>query len=205
MHKASKSVKTWLIAPVILATALLAAGCDTQDDVHHYENTDSCAAAGVYTKETCKSAYEAALAQHKISAPKYDDQKKCEEEWGDGKCDINDGAATDIQPAEPPPAVADGTQTAPTSSGSTAVVHHHHYSPWFYGYGMSGGGSGSSSAAPIYRSRSGSLSSSLFNHSSSGSGSSFSSGSRSSYSSSTRGGFGGTARGFSGGHSSFGG
>lgn len=198
MHKASKSVQTLLIAPVILASALLAVGCN-QDDVHNYENVDSCAAAGVYTKETCKNAYEAALAQHKISAPKYESKQECETEWGDGKCETNEGSST--QP--PLTQTQDATSTSTGGSGGGGVVHHY-YSPWLYGYGMSGGSSGSPSVSPTYRSRSGGISSSFSSHSS-GSGHSLSSKSGSSYSSSSRGGFGGTARGYSGGHSSFGG
>ena len=195
MHKVSKSVQTLLIAPVILASALLAAGCD-QNDVHNYENVDSCAAAGVYTKETCKSAYEAALAQHKISAPKYENKQECEMEWGDGKCETSEGSSM-----QPPVTQAQDATSTSTGGGVGAV--HHYYSPWFYGYGIRGGG-GSPSVAPAYRSRGGGISSSFSSHST-GSGSSISSNSGSSYSSSSRGGFGGTARGYSGGHSSFGG
>lgn len=212
MTKVSRNVQTLLIAPVVLAAALAATGCEPDVTVNSYQNTDECAAAGVYDAGTCKSAYDQALARHKIYAPFYESKKDCEQDWGDGKCDTKD-EVTPQQPAQS------------NSAGGTGGSHSHGtvvYHPWLYGYTVSP--SSHASSAPVYRSRGGdlmsdsgqSLTSRAFgkagaqigeSHLSKPSGSPgarISSGG--SAFSSARGGFGGTARGFSGGGArSFGG
>lgn len=227
MTKVSRNVQTLLIAPVVLAAAIAATGCEPDVAVNSYQSPDECTAAGVYDAGTCKSAYDQALARHKIYAPSYESKKDCEEDWGDGKCDTKDEKAP-TQQAQPEyglgmgeqqPAPAQSNTTSGGSSGGShgTVIYH----PWLYGYTVSP--SPSASSAPIYRSRGGefmsdsgqSIASRAFSRAgaqmgeshlsrpSGGSGARMSSGSSFS---SARGGFGGTARGFSGGGAhSFGG
>ncbi len=132
-----------LVATAVAASSIGLVGCAPSDDVtvKVYNSAETCARLSG-DHPSCSRDEQQAHALHAQVAPRYDDKKDCEEDFGDGLCEMK------------------GTPSATASHGGGAVVVHSHpyYSPYYSGYSTgSYAHSGSSLAAqPVYRTKTGS-------------------------------------------------
>lgn len=81
--KRSSGLKLVLMA----STAIILSGCG--EDVatgEIYATVSDCVAAGEYTEADCQDSHRAALKMHDDTAPRYNEQRLCEEQHGYGNC-----------------------------------------------------------------------------------------------------------------------
>ena len=72
------------------ASALALAACqEEQTDATVFRNQEVCENAGV-DPATCAASFEAAVAEHVETAPRYDAQAVCEEQHGEGNCMVEE-------------------------------------------------------------------------------------------------------------------
>lgn len=73
---------------VLLATtAVILSGCgEDPSEGEAYTSVEQCISLGNFTEAECNDAFEAALAQHEESSPRYDSRSLCEQEHGIGNC-----------------------------------------------------------------------------------------------------------------------
>lgn len=83
-----RSKKAALMLMVPSATLLLASCVEQSDNALVYNNPTECASAGYNTAEQCQADYEEAKAMHPVVAPKYENLQECEQEYGEGKCEV---------------------------------------------------------------------------------------------------------------------
>jgi uncharacterized protein YgiB involved in biofilm formation len=76
------------ISLALLGSGIALSSCGEQKavDAAAYANPDQCIAAGKFTREECLSDYQTAVADFQKTAPAFNSQKDCEDEFGDGKC-----------------------------------------------------------------------------------------------------------------------
>jgi uncharacterized protein YgiB involved in biofilm formation len=55
-------------------------------DASPFASVEDCARSGQIPQSTCQEAYNEALARHEGSAPRFESQPLCEEEFGAGRC-----------------------------------------------------------------------------------------------------------------------
>ena len=72
------------IAGAVASMSLLS-GCGTQEAMV-YETVQDCISDNLLEVGNCQIAYQNALNNWAVSAPKYLDENNCEEEFGDGQC-----------------------------------------------------------------------------------------------------------------------
>ncbi|SMC88626.1 Uncharacterized conserved protein YgiB, involved in bioifilm formation, UPF0441/DUF1190 family [Fulvimarina manganoxydans] len=138
----------------IAATSAILTGCgDDQPTEVVFDNPTECAASGV-DLQICQAEYQRALQAHLQSAPHFNSQAACEQEYGDGRCLSSQSVAA-----------ADGSTNAGSDTGSFFI-------PFMTGYLVSSaignlasygayrnyvGGPNYSYSRPIYRTRSGDM------------------------------------------------
>lgn len=66
--------------------ALSACGSDDDVDAFPYATVAECRSAGDVPASECDRAYQQALANHELSAPRFDSQSLCEEQFGNNGC-----------------------------------------------------------------------------------------------------------------------
>lgn len=85
--KRSKQVALTLMASSSLT---LVAGCGRSEPplvAERYTSLDACLADDQLSDEICRESYDEALAEHKESAPRYDSQAACEQQFGRQRCE----------------------------------------------------------------------------------------------------------------------
>jgi uncharacterized protein YgiB involved in biofilm formation len=55
-------------------------------DANPFASVEECVRSGQIPQSTCQEAYSEALARHEGSAPRFESQPLCEEEFGPGRC-----------------------------------------------------------------------------------------------------------------------
>lgn len=114
--------------------SLALVGCESQQQALVFENVEQCVQSLELPDAACQAEYDKALAAHQNTAPRFYDQKSCEEDFGIGRCSSysNSGQSFFI------PLMAGYMLASVVNSGSN------------YRYG----GYGSTYAQPLYRTRS---------------------------------------------------
>lgn len=89
--KRSKTIqlgKHFMQGSAAAAAALSVSGCVEPDvTAHPYRTEAECVAAGIYTQDACHTAFVQSQATHLSTAPRFEDRKHCEEEYGVGRCE----------------------------------------------------------------------------------------------------------------------
>ena len=69
-------------------TAIVLAGCDTEprQDGKLYQTPNQCEMDGTFTDSQCYESYQAAVAQHEETAPKYNSETLCTDQHGRNTC-----------------------------------------------------------------------------------------------------------------------
>lgn len=128
---------------LIGVSAFALTACDEPVDLTFFSDVDQCAAAAVESAEfsagDCDRAFEQAMAEHAVAAPRYDDLALCEEQHGAEAC-------APVEVAGGVPGEAVGPEA--TQAGGNVFM------PLFMGY-MIGNAIGRSSAGgyvgrPVY-------------------------------------------------------
>lgn len=112
-----------LAASASVTVPFVLQGCSdgTQGSSAIYKDVEACVADKVFTPDYCRDNFEKAKEEHTRLAPRYEDQKDCEKDWGDKSCQI----------------APDRSQTQPSHGSGGDVVRTYYY-----------GGSGGSSYSP---------------------------------------------------------
>jgi uncharacterized protein YgiB involved in biofilm formation len=160
--KAPTLVLNTLTATAMSITAMGLAGCGPDPDaigLKVYDSPEACARDGGQL-EKCQKDDASARALHTKLAPKYDDKKDCEEDWGASRCEKTPVLP---QPAAPP---VTGGSVGHGGGGSFVYVSPYSYSPYYAGYasGHSPSGSYIASPQPVYRAANGSAFTSAGTH-----------------------------------------
>jgi uncharacterized protein YgiB involved in biofilm formation len=72
---------------VLALTACENAG-DGEVAVKHYASVDACAVDGTLERTKCEEAYHQAREGYETAYPKYESRLDCEQDAGDGKCEV---------------------------------------------------------------------------------------------------------------------
>jgi uncharacterized protein YgiB involved in biofilm formation len=81
--KRSSGLKLALMA----STALILSGCGEEVATGGaYKTVEACIQGGEYTEADCQESFDAALKMHDKSAPRYNEQRLCEQQHGYGNC-----------------------------------------------------------------------------------------------------------------------
>jgi len=121
----SKMRKGPIVSSLLVAgAALTSVGCSCDDEeekqkVTIVESVEDCVKETKLTKSECESARAKAIVAAEKSAPKFSDQKSCEEQFGYGRC--NNGNNGIFMP------LMTGFMIGNMMSGGSGT--HHHYSP----------------------------------------------------------------------------
>lgn len=76
-----------VIPLIALGSASIAlVGCESQQQALVFENVEQCVQSMELPDSACQAEYDKALAAHQNSAPRFTDQKSCEEDFGAGRC-----------------------------------------------------------------------------------------------------------------------
>ncbi len=132
-------------------SAFALTACDEPVDLTFFSDVDQCTAAAAESSEfsagDCDRAFEQAMAEHAVLAPRYDELALCEEQHGDAAC-----APVEVAGGVPGEA---GSEAGATQAGGGVFM------PLFMGY-MIGNALGRSSAGgyagrPVYADAKGGL------------------------------------------------
>lgn len=76
------------VSLAILGTGIALSSCgeDPAVDAAAYSSPDQCIAAGKFSREDCLSDYQTAVQDFQKTAPKFNSQKECEDEFGANGC-----------------------------------------------------------------------------------------------------------------------
>jgi uncharacterized protein YgiB involved in biofilm formation len=159
MNERSRSMKasssrrrrsTAVRSALVGVSAFALAGCEKQVDVSFFQSAEQCRAAVESSSEfsslefsaaDCEAAFDEAMEEHAVLAPRYDELALCEEQHGEGTC-----AA---------PEVAGGAVGEQDGAGGGSV-----FMPFFMGYmmgNMLGGNQRAVSGRPLYTDSKGAL------------------------------------------------
>lgn len=78
---------------LLTVSAFALSACQEDDQATSFKNVDQCISAAMnvdagFTADDCRKGFEAAVAENKVSAPRYDAMALCEEEHGAGACQV---------------------------------------------------------------------------------------------------------------------
>lgn len=77
---------SFLLKPLALATAAIAAGCSQQQETLLVKSVDDCTERTALNADQCQSAYQQAMAESERSGPRFSRESYCEEEFGRDQC-----------------------------------------------------------------------------------------------------------------------
>lgn len=126
----STRVRTTLLG----ATAFTLVACDEPPDLTYFDSVDQCKSAAFaesFEPDACDVAFEQALAEHAVLAPRYESLELCESQHGDGACGV--------------PEVAGGEPDQEQTAGGPSFM------PFFMGYMMGSMLSGGMGGSALYR------------------------------------------------------
>lgn len=76
---------------LLTVSAFALAACQEDGEAQSFANVEQCISASKmveakFTEDDCRKGFDAAIAENKVSAPRYDAMALCEEEHGEGAC-----------------------------------------------------------------------------------------------------------------------
>ena len=74
-----------LVLGSLAAVTATLTGCDSAIDSAQFTSVQACTDAG-YEQRLCEAGYNAAVAEHQKTAPRFNSLKSCEAEWGTSSC-----------------------------------------------------------------------------------------------------------------------
>lgn len=82
--KRSKTIKLTLMASTALA--LSACGEEERETAEAFRTLDDCVASNLFTEEQCQTSLDEAKSVHEQSAPRYNSESLCVQEFGPSNC-----------------------------------------------------------------------------------------------------------------------
>ncbi len=126
-------VQTAVAAAALVGVAASLSACGPEPDTtaHAYTSAAQCTADGVYSRSACEQMDTAARRMHRDTAPRYENRRDCEEDFGREKCE---------------------TRQVTSSGGGVVYIHSPAYAGYYGGYSgsyvpPSNGNSGGSTAS----------------------------------------------------------
>jgi uncharacterized protein YgiB involved in biofilm formation len=89
-------------------SAFALAGCEEQADLSFFQSAEQCRAAAAngsefatagFSAADCEAAFETAIEEHAVLAPRYDELALCEEQHGEGACGTPEEAGGAVEEA----------------------------------------------------------------------------------------------------------
>lgn len=127
---------------LLTVSAFALAACQEDGEAMSFKDVEQCISASMnvdakFTADDCRKGFEAAVAENKLSAPRYDAQALCEQEHGAGACVVeqrSDGSSVFMP-------MMMGYMMGSWLNSDRDTKHYHNYAPV---YPIKGGGYASS-------------------------------------------------------------
>lgn len=84
-----KRSRNFILAPISLAVITACSGGNTDEAVSFVKSVDDCTSSTELTQEECQSAYEKAVKDADATAPRYQSERDCTDEFG--RCESRGG------------------------------------------------------------------------------------------------------------------
>jgi uncharacterized protein YgiB involved in biofilm formation len=124
--RVSNHVYTKLVGSLGLSALFVLTGCDDKVTTHAYKTEKECIDANIYDDNFCRKSFDDAKKHHEKYAPKYENIKDCEKQFGEGEC---------------------------SQASNDTTQSHSSFTPFMMGYMMGGSGAGHSNvSSPVYSS-----------------------------------------------------
>ena len=151
MKRSQRVVLTTLAAAGVVAVQACGSsewGEEPSVDANPFASVEECARSGRVPQSTCQEAYNEALARHETSAPRFESQPLCEEEFGSGRCQQRLANGTGIWM----PMLA-GFMVGQMLDRQNR--YYYRYGPLYHSYRSGGWYSGGAYGGPLYNTGSG--------------------------------------------------